>query len=87
MLDDEELTGQIGRFAAGLEADARANALGAKLVQLTMPGVADTYQGCERAVRLGFGPGGVPQPGEHLRGCRRCWTPRLGWPWALERSA
>jgi (1->4)-alpha-D-glucan 1-alpha-D-glucosylmutase len=49
VLDDEELTGQIGRFAAGLEGDARANALGAKLVQLTMPGVADTYQGCELA--------------------------------------
>ena len=49
VLDDDELTGQIGRFAAGLEPDARANALGAKLVQLTMPGVADTYQGCELA--------------------------------------
>jgi len=49
VLDDDELTGQIGRFVAGLEGDARANALGAKLVQLTMPGVADTYQGCELA--------------------------------------
>jgi (1->4)-alpha-D-glucan 1-alpha-D-glucosylmutase len=49
VLEDEELTGQIGRFAAGLDGDARANALGAKLVQLTMPGVADTYQGCELA--------------------------------------
>jgi (1->4)-alpha-D-glucan 1-alpha-D-glucosylmutase len=49
VLDDEELTGQIARFVAGLDADARANALGAKLVQLTMPGVADTYQGCELA--------------------------------------
>ncbi len=49
VLDDEELTGQVARFAAGLDADARANALGAKLVQLTMPGVADTYQGCELA--------------------------------------
>ena len=49
VLDDDELTGQIARFVAGLAADARANALGAKLVQLTMPGVADTYQGCELA--------------------------------------
>jgi (1->4)-alpha-D-glucan 1-alpha-D-glucosylmutase len=49
VLDDEELTGQIVRFVAGLDADARANALGVKLVQLTMPGVADTYQGCELA--------------------------------------
>ncbi len=49
VLDDDELTGQIGRFVAGLDDDARANALGAKLVQLTMPGVADTYQGCELA--------------------------------------
>jgi (1->4)-alpha-D-glucan 1-alpha-D-glucosylmutase len=49
VLDDDELTGQVGRFVAGLDGDARANALGAKLVQLTMPGVADTYQGCELA--------------------------------------
>jgi (1->4)-alpha-D-glucan 1-alpha-D-glucosylmutase len=49
VLDDDELTGQIARFVAGLEGDARATALGAKLVQLTMPGVADTYQGCELA--------------------------------------
>ncbi len=49
VLDDDELSGQIGRFAAGLDGDARANAVGAKLVQLTMPGVADTYQGCELA--------------------------------------
>ena len=32
---------------AGLTGDARVNSLGAKLVQLTMPGVPDTYQGCE----------------------------------------
>ena len=49
VLEDEELTGQIGRFVTGLAGDAGANALGAKLVQLTMPGVADTYQGCELA--------------------------------------
>ena len=49
VLDDDELTGQIARFVAGLADDAGANALGAKLVQLTMPGVADTYQGCELA--------------------------------------
>jgi (1->4)-alpha-D-glucan 1-alpha-D-glucosylmutase len=49
VLDDDELTSQIGRLVARLDGDARANALGAKLVQLTMPGVADTYQGCELA--------------------------------------
>ncbi len=49
VLDDDELTGRIGRFVRGLAGDAGANALGAKLVQLTMPGVADTYQGCELA--------------------------------------
>ena len=49
VLEDEELTGQIARFVTGLAGDAGANALGAKLVQLTMPGVADTYQGCELA--------------------------------------
>jgi malto-oligosyltrehalose synthase len=49
VLDDDELTGQIASFVAGLAADAAANSLGMKLVQLTMPGVADTYQGCELA--------------------------------------
>jgi (1->4)-alpha-D-glucan 1-alpha-D-glucosylmutase len=29
--------------------EARVNSLGAKLVQLTMPGAADVYQGCELA--------------------------------------
>ena len=32
---------------AWIAPDARANSLGAKLVQLTMPGVPDVYQGCE----------------------------------------
>jgi (1->4)-alpha-D-glucan 1-alpha-D-glucosylmutase len=47
VLHDNELTGWITSFVAGLAGDARVNSLGAKLVQLTMPGVADTYQGCE----------------------------------------
>jgi (1->4)-alpha-D-glucan 1-alpha-D-glucosylmutase len=49
VLDDDELTGQIAAFVTALDGDARVNSLGAKLVQLTMPGVADTYQGCELA--------------------------------------
>ncbi len=47
VLGDPELTRRIAGFAAQIAADARANSLGAKLVQLTMPGVADVYQGCE----------------------------------------
>ena len=47
VLRDGELTGWITSFVAGLAGDARVNSLGAKLIQLTMPGVADTYQGCE----------------------------------------
>ena len=47
VLRDGELTGWITSFVAGLAGDARVNSLGAKLVQLTMPGVPDTYQGCE----------------------------------------
>jgi (1->4)-alpha-D-glucan 1-alpha-D-glucosylmutase len=49
VLDDDELTSQVAGFAAALGEDARANSLGMKLVQLTMPGVPDTYQGCELA--------------------------------------
>jgi (1->4)-alpha-D-glucan 1-alpha-D-glucosylmutase len=41
------LAGRIARFVARIEPDARVNSLGARLVQLTMPGVPDVYQGCE----------------------------------------
>jgi (1->4)-alpha-D-glucan 1-alpha-D-glucosylmutase len=47
VLRDDKLTGWITSFVAGLAGDAWVNSLGAKLVQLTMPGVPDTYQGCE----------------------------------------
>ncbi|HTA01284.1 MAG TPA: malto-oligosyltrehalose synthase [Streptosporangiaceae bacterium] len=46
-LTDDELSGQIAAFVDSIGADARANSLSAKLVQLTMPGVPDVYQGCE----------------------------------------
>jgi (1->4)-alpha-D-glucan 1-alpha-D-glucosylmutase len=49
VLDDAELTAGIAGFVSGIAPDAEANSLGAKLVQLTMPGVADVYQGCELA--------------------------------------
>jgi (1->4)-alpha-D-glucan 1-alpha-D-glucosylmutase len=48
-LDDRELAGSIAGFVAGIAGDAAVNSLGAKLVQLTMPGVPDVYQGCEVA--------------------------------------
>jgi (1->4)-alpha-D-glucan 1-alpha-D-glucosylmutase len=48
-LADPALTGQIAAFADRIAAAARVNSLGAKLVQLTMPGAADVYQGCELA--------------------------------------
>ncbi|MFI1830802.1 malto-oligosyltrehalose synthase [Streptomyces sp. NPDC020412] len=38
----------VARFAAELEPWARANALGAALLHLTVPGVPDVYQGTER---------------------------------------
>jgi (1->4)-alpha-D-glucan 1-alpha-D-glucosylmutase len=37
----------VAAFVAAIAPDARVNTLGAKLVQLTMPGVPDVYQGCE----------------------------------------
>jgi (1->4)-alpha-D-glucan 1-alpha-D-glucosylmutase len=48
-LADPVLTGQIAAFTARIAGAARVNSLGAKLVQLTMPGAADVYQGCELA--------------------------------------
>ena len=46
-LDDPGLSDSIGEFVAAIADDALANSLGAKLVQLTMAGVPDIYQGCE----------------------------------------
>ena len=71
VLEDEELTGQIGRFVTGLAGDAGANALGAKLVQLTMPGVADTYQGCELAGLRLVDPDNRGRPTSPVAGT--CW--------------
>ena len=47
VLADPELCGQISGFVVRIAPFARANVLGQKLVQLTMPGVPDVYQGCE----------------------------------------
>jgi (1->4)-alpha-D-glucan 1-alpha-D-glucosylmutase len=49
VLADPELVAGIAEFVAKIAPDARVNSLGAKLVQLTMPGVPDVYQGCELA--------------------------------------
>jgi (1->4)-alpha-D-glucan 1-alpha-D-glucosylmutase len=46
-LNDPVLRTSIEEFVASISADAAVNSLGVKLVQLTMPGVADVYQGCE----------------------------------------
>jgi len=46
-LDDPGLSDSIGEFVAAIADDALANSLGAKIVQLTMAGVPDIYQGCE----------------------------------------
>ena len=47
VLGDEELMASVGEFCALLAGPARVAILGQKLVQLTMPGVPDVYQGCE----------------------------------------
>ena len=47
VLADPALTGEIARFVDRLDPAWRATSLAQKLVQLTMPGVADTYQGTE----------------------------------------
>ncbi|GLY89209.1 malto-oligosyltrehalose synthase [Actinoallomurus iriomotensis] len=49
VLADPELADDIEGFVALLAPYARANSLAQKLVQLTMPGVPDVYQGCELA--------------------------------------
>ena len=47
VFEDEALLAEVAEFVATLEPYAHANSLGQKLVQLTMPGVPDVYQGCE----------------------------------------
>jgi (1->4)-alpha-D-glucan 1-alpha-D-glucosylmutase len=44
---DSEIAGRVAAFVGRIGPDAAVNSLGAKLVQLTMPGVPDVYQGCE----------------------------------------
>jgi (1->4)-alpha-D-glucan 1-alpha-D-glucosylmutase len=46
-LNNRRLVSELIGFLAMLEPYGRVNALGQKLVQLTMPGVPDVYQGCE----------------------------------------
>ncbi|GLZ03952.1 malto-oligosyltrehalose synthase [Actinomadura sp. NBRC 104412] len=46
-LNNAGLVARVSGFVSLLEPYARVNALGQKLVQLTMPGVPDVYQGCE----------------------------------------
>ncbi|GLY95909.1 malto-oligosyltrehalose synthase [Actinoplanes sp. NBRC 103695] len=45
--DDPALHDEVARFAATITAPGWSNSLGQKLVQLTMPGVPDVYQGSE----------------------------------------
>jgi (1->4)-alpha-D-glucan 1-alpha-D-glucosylmutase len=47
LLNNARLVAELIGFVMQLKDYARANALGQKLVQLTMPGVPDVYQGCE----------------------------------------
>ncbi len=47
VLADPTLADDLSRFVERIAPYARANSLGQKLVQLTMPGVPDVYQGCE----------------------------------------
>ncbi|MFI0357746.1 malto-oligosyltrehalose synthase [Actinomadura sp. 9N407] len=47
VLEDADLIADLTGFVDMLKPYARANMLGQKLVQLTMPGVPDVYQGCE----------------------------------------
>ena len=45
--DDPALCSEVADFAASITPPGWTNSLGQKLVQLTMPGVPDTYQGTE----------------------------------------
>ena len=81
VLDDGELTGSITGFVAGIAGDALVNSLGAKLVQLTMPGVPDIYQGCELAGLSLVDPDNRrPVDFARRRELLATWTPPPGRP-------
>lgn len=46
--DDPRVAAEVAAISAIVDAPGASNGLGAKLVQLTMPGVPDVYQGSER---------------------------------------
>ncbi|MFE4468774.1 malto-oligosyltrehalose synthase [Leifsonia sp. NPDC056824] len=46
--DDPRVAAEVAAIAAIVEGPGASNGLGAKLVQLTMPGIPDVYQGSER---------------------------------------
>jgi (1->4)-alpha-D-glucan 1-alpha-D-glucosylmutase len=50
VFEDDGLLADVGMFVATIEPFAAANSLVQKLIQLAMPGVPDTYQGCELAM-------------------------------------
>ena len=47
VFDDERVTKVVEDFVARIDSHAASNSVSAKLVQLTMPGVPDVYQGSE----------------------------------------
>jgi (1->4)-alpha-D-glucan 1-alpha-D-glucosylmutase len=47
VVSDEVLRAGVAAFVDRLEPTFRVNVLGQKLVQLTMPGIPDVYQGCD----------------------------------------
>jgi (1->4)-alpha-D-glucan 1-alpha-D-glucosylmutase len=49
VFNDDGLLADVGMFVASIEPAAAANSLVQKLIQLTMPGIPDVYQGCELA--------------------------------------
>lgn len=48
VLDDAELTASVAAFVEEVSPLARVATLAQRLLQLTVPGVPDTYQGCEQ---------------------------------------
>ncbi len=51
-LGSDEIAGAVERWLTELEPAVRTVTLSAKLLQLTLPGVPDVYQGCETLARL-----------------------------------
>jgi len=84
VLGDETIMSSMAAFCATVAPPARVAVLGQKLVQLTMPGVADTYQGTEVVTLSLVDPDNRRDVDFELRSLRLARLDTGSWPMDLD---